>query len=50
MKCNKTCCHYPCDRKECGTEKNCKKYKSIVQEAIEFIEKLDKEEGELWKK
>lgn len=42
MKC-KSCCHYPCSRKECETEKNCKEYKSIIQEAIEFIDEVNKE-------
>ena len=44
MKCNKSCCHYPCTRKECGENKKCKEYKSIVQEAIDFIEQVNKEE------
>lgn len=44
MKCNKSCCHYPCSRKECGEDKNCKYYKSIIQEAIEFIEQVNKGE------
>ena len=44
MNCNKSCCHYPCTRKECGENKKCKEYKSIVQEAVEFIEQVNKEE------
>lgn len=40
MKCNKSCCHYPCTRKECDKDKNCKEYKSIIQEAIEFINEV----------
>lgn len=44
MKCNKSCCHYLCTRKECDTEKNCKEYKSIIQEALEFIDEVNKEE------
>ena len=43
MKCNKSCCHYPCTRIECGEDKNCKEYKSIIQEAIEFINQANKE-------
>ena len=44
MNCKKSCCHFPCLRNECGTEKECEKYKSIIQEAIEFIEQVNKEE------
>lgn len=37
MKCDKSCCHYPCNRKECDNGE-CEEYKSIIQEAQEIID------------
>ena len=45
MKCNTTCIYFPCMRKECGENKECKEYKSIIKEALEIIDKCNKEES-----
>ena len=44
MNCDKMCIHYPCTRQECGTNKECKEYESVIAEAIKIIDKCNKEE------
>lgn len=43
MNCKK-CIYFPCIKKQCGENKECKDYRNIISEAIKIIDKCKREE------
>ena len=44
MNCKK-CIYFPCTKKQCGEDKECKDYRNIISEAIKIIDKCKREEN-----